>query len=145
MQPPIGRQLHYVAHRAEQAFNAALVEAGGTLPMWLVLLAAKRHGAQTQSALAAEIGFTGATLTHHLDGLEREGLVSRTRNTTDRRSIHVELTPSGEERYEALHAAALEYDKRLRAGATDEELTVFAKVLQRMAANLERASGLDRG
>jgi MarR family transcriptional regulator for hemolysin len=142
--PPIGRQLHYVAHRAQQAFNSALVKAGGTLPMWLTLLAIKKHGAQTQSALASKIGFSGATLSHHLDGLEQDGLVTRSRNAEDRRSIQVELTAAGEERFDLLHAAALDYEHQLLEGATKDELAVFEKVLHRFASNLGRVSDPDR-
>jgi MarR family transcriptional regulator for hemolysin len=143
MEPPIGRQLHYVAHQAQQAFNAALVTAGGTLPMWLILLAVKRQGAHTQHELARLVGIKGATLTHHLDGLERDGLVTRTRSTDDRRALRVGLTPAGEQRFDALHAAALEYDRRLSAGVTEDALDVFRDVLNQFAANLADHPGVE--
>jgi MarR family transcriptional regulator for hemolysin len=143
MEPPIGRQLHYVAHMAERAFNDALAEAGGTLPIWLILLAVKWHGAQTQRELARLVGIEGATLTHHLDGMEKEGLVTRTRHQRDRRAIRVELTPSGEKRFDALHDAALEYDRRLLEGTTEDELAVFRDVLHRFATNVASERGLE--
>jgi MarR family transcriptional regulator, transcriptional regulator for hemolysin len=133
--------LHYVAHMAQQAFNASLAGAGGGLATWLVLLAIKWQGAHTQSELARAVGIKGATLTHHLDRLEDEGLVRRTRSTTDRRAIRVELTSTGERRFERLHVAALDYDERLLAGNSEEELAIFGTVLSRLAANL--AAGWD--
>ena len=128
---------------AQQAFNASLAEAGGSLPAWLVLVAIKYRGAQTQSELARMIGIKGATLTHHLDRLEHEGLVARTRSITDRRAVGVRLTTTGEKRFEALHTVALDYERRLLAGNTEEDLAVFGTVLRRLAANLAAGWGLD--
>ena len=38
---------------------------------------------------------SGPTLTHHLDRMEADGLLTRTRDTGDRRVVHVDLTPAG--------------------------------------------------
>ena len=47
-----------------RAFDDALAAAGGSLPVWLVLvsLKAQRHGMQRQ--LAETVGVEGPTLTH---------------------------------------------------------------------------------
>lgn len=113
------------------------------MPTWLVLLAIKSHGTQTQSELARMVGIKGATLTHHLDRLEHEGLVTRTRSTTDRRAIRVRLTTTGERRFEALHAAALDYEQRLLADNTETEPAVFGTVLHQLAVNLVEGWGLE--
>ncbi|MPZ52566.1 MAG: MarR family transcriptional regulator [Acidimicrobiia bacterium] len=134
--PPIGRHLHYISRVAQKSFNAALGEAGGSLPMWLILLSIKHKGADTQQELARAVGIEGATLTHHLDSLEAEGLVTRTRHTADRRAIRVALTPAGEERFDALHDAASAFDKRLRVGISEDDINLTRDVLTRIGQNV---------
>lgn len=136
MIPPIGRHLHYISRIAQKAFNAALAEAGGSLSTWLILLSIKHKGADTQQDLARAVGIEGATLTHHLDSLETDGLVIRSRHPDDRRATRVALTPAGEKRFEVLRDAAVRFDRRLRAGISDEDINLTQDVLTRMAENL---------
>lgn len=51
-----------------------------SLPVWLILIAVKRGEAGNQRQTAAEIGITGATLTHHLNAMEDDGLLTRSRD-----------------------------------------------------------------
>ena len=97
---PIGLQLAVTSKAVGRAFNASLAEAGGSLPIWLVLSMLKGESRRTQHELARAVGIEGPTLTRHLDGLEAAGLVVRRRHPVDRRAIQVELTARGE----ALHA-----------------------------------------
>ncbi|MEA2186824.1 MAG: MarR family transcriptional regulator, transcriptional regulator for hemolysin, partial [Solirubrobacteraceae bacterium] len=64
--------------------------------MWLILLALKTQLPQTQRELAAAVGIEGATLTHHLDAMQRAGLIKRDRLPENRRVQRVELTKDGE-------------------------------------------------
>ena len=49
------------------------------------------------SILADKLGVSRATITGLVDGLERDGLVSRQPNPEDRRAFHVQLTDKGGE------------------------------------------------
>jgi MarR family transcriptional regulator for hemolysin len=121
-----------------QAFDAALVEAGGTLPVWVTLLSIKSHELANQRELAGMIGIQGATLTHHLNAMETQGLLTRRRDPLNRRVHQVELTEAGEALFLKLRTAALAFDKRLRKGLSDERLAEFAEVLAALRANVER-------
>ncbi|MHB9403490.1 MarR family winged helix-turn-helix transcriptional regulator [Mesorhizobium sp. RSR380A] len=122
-----------------QAFDAALVDAGGTLPVWLTLLSVKSSELANQRELAGMIGIQGATLTHHLNAMEAQGLLTRRRDPDNRRVHLVELTQAGEAMFLKLRAAALIFDKRLRAGLPDERLAEFAEVLAALRANVAPA------
>ncbi|MER9494219.1 MarR family winged helix-turn-helix transcriptional regulator [Mesorhizobium sp. M0320] len=122
-----------------QAFDAALVEAGGTLPVWLTLLSVKSSELANQRELAGMIGIQGATLTHHLNAMEAQGLLTRRRDPENRRVHLVELTQAGETMFLKLRAAALIFDKRLRAGLPDDRLAEFAEVLAALRANVAPA------
>ena len=69
-----------------RAFDDALAAAGGSLPVWLVLLNLKIEQDTNQRRLAEAVGITGATLTHHLGAMERPGLLTRRRDPANRRN-----------------------------------------------------------
>jgi len=138
--PPIGLILHRAARQASRAFDEALGEVGGSLPVWLTLLTMKTHKSANQRELAAAIGIQGATLTHHLNGMEMDGLLTRRRDPANRRIHLVELTPTGEATFLRLRDAAVAFDKKLRAGFSDEELAALEQALAKLGANVgERA------
>jgi len=137
--PPIGMNLARTSKLVAQAFDAALVEAGGTLPVWLTLLSVKSSELANQRELAGMIGIQGATLTHHLNAMEAQGLLTRRRDPDNRRVHLVELTQAGEAMFLKLRAAALIFDKRLRAGLPDDRLAEFAEVLAALRANVAPA------
>src|SRR6266508_1024195 len=93
---PIGLQLTRTARLVSRAFDQALESAGCSLPFWLILVSLKsqRHGAQR--ALAEAVGIEDATLTHHLNRMDKAGLVTRERDPDNRRVHKVELTKAGE-------------------------------------------------
>jgi len=119
----------------ERAFDAALAEAEGSLPVWLILLNLKVRPPANQRELAAAVGITGATLTHHLNAMDAQGLVQRTRDNANRRVQVVTLTEAGEAAFERLRAAAIAFDARLRAGFTDADLASLDAQLHHLAAN----------
>nr|WP_292284102.1 MarR family winged helix-turn-helix transcriptional regulator [Mesorhizobium sp.] len=119
-----------------QAFDAALVEVGGTLPVWVTLLSVKSKELANQRELAGMIGIQGATLTHHLNAMEAQGLLTRRRDPQNRRVHQVALTETGEALFEKLRLAAVAFDKRLRAGLPDDRLAEFAEVLAALRANV---------
>jgi MarR family transcriptional regulator for hemolysin len=132
---PIGLQLARTAKSVSRAFDAALAEAGGSTPTWLVLIAVKTQAMGNQRELAESIGIKGATLTHHLNAMEAEGLLTRRRDPANRRRHVVELSEAGEQAFARLAAAAQAFDKRLRDGFDDEEIAVLEKLLHRLRAN----------
>ena len=135
--PPVGMNLARTAKAVTQAFDAAMVEAGGTLPVWVTLLSVKSRELANQRELAGMIGIQGATLTHHLNAMETQGLLTRRRDPDNRRVHQVVLTEAGEAMFEKLRLAAVAFDKRLRAGLDEARLAEFAEGLARLRANVE--------
>jgi MarR family transcriptional regulator, transcriptional regulator for hemolysin len=81
-----------------------------------------------------------ATLTHHLNGMDADGLVVRRRDPDNRRVHVVELTDAGEELFRRLRAAATAFDRRLRRGVPDEQISQVQDALDRLAANVGSSS-----
>ncbi|HEY1521132.1 MAG TPA: MarR family transcriptional regulator, partial [Solirubrobacteraceae bacterium] len=90
-----------------------------------------------QSELAEELGITGATLTHHLNALERKGLVRRWREDSNRRVQRVELTDDGIELFNRLREVARRHDRLLRSQLTDDELEQLGDLLERLEAGVQ--------
>src|SRR3954467_2635388 len=119
---PIGLQLQRAAKTVSRGFDDVLVEAGGSLPTWLILLSLKSGRPETQRELAKAVGIQGATMTHHLDALARRGPVPRTRDPSNRRVQRVELTKEGDATFDRLRKVAVKFDQRLRAGLSEDGL-----------------------
>jgi MarR family transcriptional regulator for hemolysin len=133
---PIGLQLARGARVVSRAFDEALGEVGGSLPVWLVLLNTKARKLANQRELADAVGVREATLTHHLNAMEVDGLLTRRRDTSNRRIHVIELTDAGEEAFLRLRDAALAFDRRLRRGISADDLALFEGVLAGLAANV---------
>src|SRR3954453_2516730 len=137
--PPIGLRLARTARVVTQAFERALAEAGGSAATWQVLLLVRSRDWGTQSEMAEAMGITGATLTHHLNALERKGLVRRWREEGNRRVQHVELTDEGVALFDRLRKVAMAHDARLRSGLSDEEAEQLALLLGKLEAGVRPA------
>lgn len=137
---PIGLELAHVSRAVGRAFDAALAAAGGSRPTWLVLLALKSSPVANQRELAAAVGIQGATLTHHLNAMESDGLLTRRRDPANRRVHLVELTEQGEAAFHRLREVAVAHDARLRAGLSDDDLDRLRELLGRLRANVPAAS-----
>ena len=143
MQPqtePIGLEVTRTGRVLSLQFNDALAMAGGSLPRWLILTALKRGDHTMQREIAAAIGIEGATLTHHLNRMESDGLVRRERAAGNRRSQLVALTPAGEALFTSLLRTVVDFDKQLCAGFSDRELATIRKLLARLRANATSSS-----
>lgn len=132
-------QLTRTARVASRVFDEALAALGGSSAMWLVLVSLQDqvHGAQRD--LAAAVGIEGPTLTHHLNRMERAGLVTRRRDPEDRRVHLVELTDDGRAMFSRLLTGVIEFDGRLRAGFDAQEIEQLRGYLDRLRANVAPA------
>jgi MarR family transcriptional regulator for hemolysin len=134
----MGLLLAQTAKVVSRAFEQALAEAGGSTPTWLILLAVKTRQVDNQRALADAVGIRGATLTHHLDNLERRGLVRRVADPDNRRVRGVELTPAGDKLFLRLRDAAVAFDRRLRRGLGEADDLAVRRVLGQLRASVSQ-------
>ena len=119
-----------------RAFEEAMGAAGGSASTWLVVLSLKTGSPRTQAELAAAVGVQGPTMTHHLDGLEQSGLVTRERDPSNRRAQQVRLTEAGEAMFHRLRAAAVAFDRRARTGLSGPEEAELRRLLDVLHANV---------
>src|ERR1044072_7566882 len=134
---PIGLELGRTARAVGAEFSRAMTEAGGSAATWQVLLLVRSQQWGNQAQMARAMGITGATLTHHLNALEAQGLVRRWREAGNRRVQRTALTPAGGALFERLRDVAVRHDERLRSRLTEEEVATLAELLDKLQAGLE--------
>lgn len=133
---PVGRQLVFTAKSMREAFEDMLASEGATLPSWVVLSALADVGCVTQGALATHVHLEGATITHHVDRLEKAGLVRRQLDPDDRRVRRLELTDAGAELHARLLGAVIRLQQRVLAGIDTADMAALARCLEIIQANL---------
>ena len=140
MEVPIGREVARVGQLLSRVFDERLAAVGGSLPVWFVLLSLKTASHRTQRELAEMVGIGGPTLTHHLNRLESDRLIRRTRDPSNRRVQHVELTPKGDALFHRLRGEALRYDAELREGLSERDQKTLLRVLGQLTENASHAA-----
>lgn len=91
----IVRSLRQIMRAVDIQSRRLSEEYGLTGPQLVTLREVRRSGRVAASTLARAVHLSGATMTGILRRLENRGLVSRSRGTTDRRTLKVELTDAG--------------------------------------------------
>lgn len=105
---------------------------GLTLPQMHTLEILGAQGPMRMKELAQRMGVTTGTLTVMVDRLKRNGHVERRRHDTDRRSIIVTLTHSGQELFEEHDALHHQLTAELTSGLSDDELATLSDLLRKM-------------
>jgi DNA-binding MarR family transcriptional regulator len=91
--------------------------------------------------LAEILNVVPRTVTDVIDVLERDGLVTRVPDPTDRRSIHARLTEGGLERLEAIKRDAVAQQTALFAGFTRDEIARLRHLCLLLVQRLNRSQG----
>ncbi|MEU8630599.1 MarR family transcriptional regulator [Amycolatopsis sp. NPDC048633] len=87
----------YSASRAVTSlYRVVLDDLGLTYPQYLVMLALWERDDRLVKELGAELNLDSGTLSPLLKRLETTGMVKRTRQADDERSVRISLTASGE-------------------------------------------------
>ncbi|TCU57450.1 DNA-binding MarR family transcriptional regulator [Novosphingobium sp. PhB57] len=86
------RDLHLRMHRL---FNDRMRAHGASLAQLKLLLLMERCGAMRSTDIADALGQAPRTVTEAIDGLERDGLVARSPDPSDRRAKRINLTEAG--------------------------------------------------
>ena len=88
----------------------------------------------SQQALGELIGLNPTRMVFLVDELEQRGLVERQRNTADRRSYALYLTPRGHEVLRQVQASGRRHQDEVGASLTRAERIQLTSLLRRLAA-----------
>ena len=123
--------------RASAAINSRLMpvllaEAGITSTQLGVLEALAHLGPMAHCALAGKLLVSPSNLTTVIDNLERDGLVRRDRDATDRRVSIASLTEAGEARLALFFPQHVHRLVLAMAGLDESELALFGQLCRKL-------------
>lgn len=107
----------------------------------LQMLFRLRHAGQAGlplGELAEMMSVTPRNITGLMDNLERDGLVVRTPDPNDRRSVRAALTEEGRQRIDSTWSVSIERQKPWAEGLSHEELVQLRHLCLRIAENMQR-------
>jgi DNA-binding MarR family transcriptional regulator len=139
----IGRLLREASATFNRVFRLQLAPLGVTYGQFQYLQSLWEEDGLTQTELTRKVGVEIASSTAILDSLEERKFIRRVRNPTDRRKIHVHLTPAGAATKAALVACAIATNTTARKGISNAEIVALFDVVGRIVANLKSAATIE--
>lgn len=127
------------AHRAfDRALQRRLAKHGIATGCWYYLRALWDEDGLTQKQLSDRTGVAENTTAAMIAVMLKDGLVTRTRATGDKRKWRIALTPHAAALRAELFPYVAEVNGSAAAGIGTKEQALFLDVIERMTANLER-------
>jgi MarR family transcriptional regulator, organic hydroperoxide resistance regulator len=140
---PLDEQLCFALYAASRAMTSCyrpmLDALDLTYPQYLVLLVLWERGDATVTGIGHALQLETGTLSPLLKRLEAAGLITRTRQAGDERSVLVSLTPAGRE-LEARIAEA-QSNVGVATGLSRAEIGDLRETLHRLSDRLRMAAG----
>jgi DNA-binding MarR family transcriptional regulator len=134
----IEESLGYLINRAARAFAGRLAtelrpfDVG--IGQWAVLLHLWGNDGMTQAQLARRVAIEQPTMVRTIDRMERDGLVSRTPDPSDRRASRITLTERGWTLRDALVPLAAGVNEAATSALTDDEVESLRRLLAKLVA-----------
>ncbi|WP_372023897.1 MarR family winged helix-turn-helix transcriptional regulator [Tistrella mobilis] len=141
----VTNELATASRKMRTGFDALVRTRGLTLARARALMLLARHPGISQTELAGLLEIENPTVVRLLDGLEKQGLISRTPAADDRRVKRIDLTEAAEDQVDEIEDLAEVMRGTMARGIPEADLTVTLNVLRRMIANLESGPAADDG
>jgi DNA-binding MarR family transcriptional regulator len=126
------------AHQLSAAIFERECESIGLTPaQYSVLSALHVRPGQDQSSLARSLGFDKVTILRVLHAMEKRDLLSRSRLSTDRRSVSLTLTDEGRTLFALAQKPVDRAYKRLMAPLSEPQQKQLLQLLERLTRGLE--------
>jgi DNA-binding MarR family transcriptional regulator len=127
--------IKHAMHAFHRTIDEKVADLGLTSMQWAPLLLLASGKATTAAELSRCNGVDTSTMTRMLDRLESKGLVTRQRNSTDRRVFDIQLTEEGRQFAEKIpHLIAEGLNQHLK-GFSRQEFDTLESLLSRFIGN----------
>ncbi|MEW5954188.1 MAG: MarR family transcriptional regulator [Bacillota bacterium] len=130
-------ELKITMKKMEKYLSQRLEEYGINFSQSLILFCLLENDGCSLSEIGSRAQIENSSLTTMVDKLEKEGLVERRADTHNRRIVRLFLTDRGRELGERVHAAGVEFNRRLRQSLEGNEECLI-KALGTISRNLEK-------
>ena len=136
----ISRIALHIARRQDEAFGRFGLNRGEVGVLGALRIAGPPHRL-SPTHLFKGLMLSSAGITSRLDRLEGRGLVKRTPDPDDRRSVVVELTDAGREVLDEAVAANTQGERSLIGDLSETEVATLGLLLRKMLGSLEPGLG----
>jgi len=138
---PPDQSVGYLVRETHRAFLRALgarvSRHGVSIGMWYFLRALWEEDGLTQRELSRRVRMMEPTTATALESMERRGLISRARNSHDRRKVNIRLTEEGRRLRAVLLPYAIEVNLVALAGISAKKIPLLREQLDRIKRNLD--------
>ena len=141
----IGFVVNITAKAFQRSFDIELRKnAGVSLSQWRVVGALVLQPGLTQKEIADKVGVEGATLVPIIDKMEKEGLLKRKLDSSDRRINRIYLTPKADSLWESMIECALRIRKSSTKNISENDIQITLETLRKISKNLTIFSDLEK-
>ncbi|HEX6017383.1 MAG TPA: MarR family transcriptional regulator [Burkholderiaceae bacterium] len=131
----VGYQLFAVAQAMRREVDRRMLQHDLTDAQWKPLWMLRLGRATSAIELAREMAVDAGAVTRMLDRLEAKGLLERVRSATDRRIVHLRLTPAGDAVARKVPFVLAAVNNEFLRGFSGAEWKQLRRLLGRMADN----------
>lgn len=141
----MGFVVNTTAKAFQKSFDIELRKnVGVTLSQWRVVGTLVLQPGLTQKEIADKVGVEGATLVPIIDKMEKEGLLKRKPDSSDRRINRIYLTPKADSLWESMIECALRIRKSSSKNISESDIQTTLETLRKITKNLSVFSDLDK-
>jgi DNA-binding MarR family transcriptional regulator len=135
------QSMGYLTRRVQNLTNphaeAIFADQDLTFTQWISLMSLREGVATTSADLARHLNHDAGAISRLVDQLVERGLVKRERGGTDRRVVHLKLTPQGHAVARMYIPPIVDFWNRVMGDFSAQEITQLIALLTRLIANLE--------
>jgi len=141
----MGFVVNMTAKAFQKSFDIELRKnAGVSLSQWRVVGALVIQPGLTQKEIADKVGIEGATLVPIIYKMEKEGLLKRKPDSSDRRVNRIYLTQKADSLWESMVECALRIRKSSTKNISENDIQTTLETLRKISQNLASFSELDK-
>jgi MarR family transcriptional regulator for hemolysin len=131
----------FVVNNTAKSFQRSLdielrKNVGVTLSQWRVVRALVSQPGLTQKEIADKIGIEGATLVPVIDKMEKDGLLKRKPDLTDRRVNRIYLTSKADSLWKSMTECALKIRRSSTKNISEIDMKITLDTLHKISKNL---------
>ncbi len=134
----IGAAVRFTHRAFADDLQARLAAHEVNVGMWYFLRALWESDGITQRELSRVVGVSEPTTVQQLKKMQTGGLIERRPSASDRRKVHVYLTPRGRALRRRLLPYAIEVNAAALEGVSPGEISALRATLAKIRANLAR-------
>lgn len=105
---------------------------------WIALYYLGKNNDISQKELAKHMNIKESTIARLIDRMEKEELVTRKKNQSDKRVMNIILTSKGEEVRKELLPEGEKFNILVSKGIKKDEMEIFMSVLNKMVSNVNK-------